>query len=158
MGEKVTYYSFAENDYWFLKANVEEKRVSNAMCATAQNICEKYLKEIIKDVANVTGDTDIMKTHSLKRLKRFIEVHVPEFECNWSIVVPADGYYFSARYPGEDSYFVNEEDVEECWRAVQETKRATDSYLERVNEKIRTESETLDLERHKRTLKQRMKR
>lgn len=156
MGKEVTYYNFAENDYWFLKANVEEKRVSNAMCASAQNTCERYLKEVILDKANQLGDTDIMKTHSLKKIRKFIEMNLPDFKCDWKAVVLADGYYFSARYPGDDSYFVDESDVETCWNAVQETKRATDRYLEQKQIQCMNEIGKIDIEKHRDNLRKRM--
>lgn len=31
MGKEVSYYTFAKDDYLFLKANMEEKRIGNAM-------------------------------------------------------------------------------------------------------------------------------
>lgn len=157
MGKEVTYYNFAENDYWFLKANVEEKRVSNAMCSSAQNTCERYLKEVILEKANQLGDTDIMKTHSLKKIRKFIEANLPEFQCDWTAVVLADGYYFSARYPGEDSYFVDESDVEICWKAVQEVKHATDRYLEQRKQQGIDNEKMLDVERHRENLRKHMR-
>lgn len=158
MGKEVTYYSFAENDYWFLKANVQENRVSNAMCSSAQNICERYLKEVIQEQAKVLENTDIMKTHSLRKLRKFIEANIPEFECDWTSIILADGYYFSARYLGDDSYFVDEKDVDICWNAVQEAKRATDCYLEKNELEQEEKQEMLDVEMHRETLKRRMKR
>lgn len=158
MGKEVTYYNFAENDYLYLKANVEEKRVSNAMCSSAQNICERYLKEVIKDKADELNDTNIMKTHSLKKIRKFVEANIPEYECDWTTIVLADGYYFSARYPGEDSYFVDESDVEICWRSVQETKRATDRYLARQEWEKEEPESVMNLEAHKENLRKHMKR
>lgn len=158
MGKEVTYYNFAENDYLYLKANVEEKRVSNAMCSSAQNICERYLKEVIKDKADELNDTNIMKTHSLKKIRKFVEANIPEYECDWTTIVLADGYYFSARYPGEDSYFVDESDVEICWRSVQETKRATDRYLARQEREKEEPESVMNLEVHKENLRKHMKR
>ncbi len=154
MGKEVTYYNFAENDYLYLKANVEDGRVSNAMCSSAQNICERYLKEVISKKATELNDTDIMKAHSLKKIKKFIETNVPEFECEWRDVILADGYYFSARYPGEDSYFVDESDVKICWEAVKIVKKSVDRYLE--NERKREEEkepQALNLEMHRDNLR-----
>lgn len=128
MEKRVTYYNFAENDYLYLKANIEDKRVSNAMCSSAQDICERYLKEIIQDKADELNDTEIMKTHSIRNLRRFMSRNLPEFECNWKKVIQVDGYCFSARYPGEDSCFVDEVDVKLCWEAVVETKNAVDKF------------------------------
>lgn len=156
MGKKLTYYNFADNDYWFLKANVEEKRVSNAMCANAQSICERYLKEVVQEKATELNDTDIMKTHSLKKLKKFIISNIPEMECDWAKVIQADGYYFSARYPGEDSYFVDESDVSICWDAVQEVKYSVDRFLERCELTKSKKTGLLDVEEHKKNLHRRM--
>lgn len=158
MGKEVTYYNFAENDYLYLKANVEEKRVSNAMCSSAQNICERYLKEVIKDKADELNDTNIMKTHSLKKIRKFVEANIPDYECDWTTVVLADGYYFSARYPGEDSYFVDESDVEICWNSVQETKRATDRYLAKKEWEKEEAQSAMNLELHKDNLRKHMER
>ena len=130
MEKTINYYTFAENDYLFLKANIEEHRVSNAMTSIAQNVCERYLKYIVEKYCTEIDCTSILKTHSLKKILRFIEEQIPDFKIKKSIVVLADGYYFSARYPGDESFFANEEDVFVCWKAVQETKQAVDRYLQ----------------------------
>lgn len=152
MEKAVNYYNFAENDYCYLKANVEEGRISNAMCSSAQNICERYLKSAIEKSANEMMNTEVMKTHSLKKIKRFIESFVPEFQCDWKTVIQADGYYFSARYPGDDSFFVGEDDVSACWDAVEETKRATDLYLGQHQIEDNKRDTGLDLDMHKEKL------
>lgn len=130
MEKQVNYYSFAENDYLFLKVNIAEKRVSNAMASLAQNICERYLKHIIEQYCTAIDCTDVLKTHSLKKILRFLEEQLPDFKIKKRIVVLADGYYFSARYPGDESFFANQEDIDICWEAVQETKKSVDVYLE----------------------------
>lgn len=129
MEKTINYYTFAENDYTFLKANVEEKRISNAMTSIAQNICERYLKHLIETYCVEVDCTGVLKTHSLKRILRFLEENLTDFQISKEKVILADGYYFSARYPGDESFFANKEDVEICWKAVQETKRAVDTYL-----------------------------
>lgn len=79
MEKIVNYYTFAEDDYMFLKANMEED--------------------------------------------------LQDFQIEKRKVILADGYYFSAIYPGNEAFFANEEDVQICWEAVQETKKAVDRYL-----------------------------
>ena len=130
MEKNVNYYTFAENDYLFLKANMEEKRVSNAMTSIAQNICERYLKHLIEKYCVETDCTNVLKTHSLKKILRFMEENIPDFQIKKEKVILADGYYFSARYPGDESFFANKEDVRICWDAVEETKKAVDNYLQ----------------------------
>lgn len=131
MEEPINYYSFAENDYNFLKKNIEENVVGNAMTSIAQNVCERYLKHLIDSYCKDKDCTSILRTHSLKKLLRFLEEELPDFTVDKTKVVLADGYYFSARYPGDEAFFANEDDVNACWTAVEETKRAVDAYLER---------------------------
>lgn len=130
MGKEINYYTFAEDDYLFMKQNMEEGRISNAMTSIAQNICERYLKYIIDKFCTSEDCTNILRTHSLKRIIRFLDENLEDFKIDRTKVVLADGYYFSARYPGEESFFAKEEDVKICWEAVEETKRVVDHYLE----------------------------
>lgn len=46
------------------------------------------------------------------------------------MILQADGYCFSTRYPGDGAFIVGKEDVEECWEAVEETREAVRKYLE----------------------------
>lgn len=131
MEKIVNYYTFAEDDYQFLKMNIEEKRVSNAMTSIAQNICERYLKHIIDSYCTAIDCTGILKTHSLKRMIRFLNDNLGDFVIDRTKLILADGYYFSARYPGDESFFATEEDVKNCWEAVEETKKAVDEYLQK---------------------------
>jgi HEPN domain-containing protein len=130
MGKNVTYFDMAENDYLFLSKTYEDGRVGNAMCYIAQNICERYLKHVI-DISGAKEDiTDVLRTHSLKILRKYIVKNIEEFQCDWTAVLQADGFYFSARYPGEESFIVDEDDVRECWEAVEETRNATLHYIQ----------------------------
>lgn len=129
MGKNVTYYDMAENDYQFLQFDYEHHRVGNVMCYASQNVCERFLKHIIDEYCTEMDTTNVLKTHSLKLLKKFISANLPDFICDWSVVMQADGFYFSARYPGDDSFIVDEDDVKECWEAVEETRRAVNAYL-----------------------------
>lgn len=73
MGKEVNYYTFAEEDYLFLKANMEEKRIGNAMTSIAQNVCERYLKHVISVFCMDIDCTAVLKTHSLRKILRFME-------------------------------------------------------------------------------------
>lgn len=143
--EKIDYYDFAENDYKYLKNSYDRGDVGNAMAYIAQNVCERYLKSVI-EYAGCTNlcNGDEMKTHSLRKLKKFITKNVLEFCCNWSKVLQADGFYFSARCPGEDSFYVDRSDVDECWEAVSEVKRAVDDLRSKPVKKNSVEYEVED--------------
>lgn len=128
--EKMNYYEFAENDRKYLQASARQGFVFNSMCANAQNTCERYLKHVIEPIANQNDDKIIMRSHSLKALRRYIDMNIPDFTANWDAVLKADGFYFTARYPGDDSFFVAIKDIVECLDAVEATKTAVDLYLE----------------------------
>ena len=127
---EITYYTRAENDYLFIKDNYNNGKVSEVMCYVMQSICERYLKHII-DVY-YTGDTgSVMRTHTIRVLRDFIIANVPGFACDWPTALKADGYYFSARYPGDDAIMVNADDVESCWEATNEVRSAVQSYMQK---------------------------
>lgn len=126
---KISYFDMAENDYQFLKKDYDEGRVGNVMCSIAQCICERYLKQIIISNVQTGNPTDVLKSHSLKALKNYIVNNIPDFSCDWKTVMQANGYYFSARYPGDDSFMVERDDVQEAWESVEEVRNATINYL-----------------------------
>lgn len=143
--EKIDYYDFAENDYRYLENSYNRGDIGNAMTYIAQNICERYLKSVIEyaDCTNLCNG-DEMKTHSLRKLKKFITRNVPEFNCDWSKVLQADGFYFSARYPSEDSFYADKSDIDECWEAVSEVKQAVDALRSKPIMKNNIECEVED--------------
>lgn len=129
-----TYYDFAQNDYEYFSDSYERGAVWNSMAALAQNSCEKYLKHLIDRYQEVNSrsemleKTDNLHSHSLSKLIRHLEA-------NTDIRVPADakaamvqinGYYYSTRYPGDDSIEVNEEDIANCKIAIEKCKELTD--------------------------------
>lgn len=130
MEKGLSYFDLAENDYQFLLKDKKEGRVGNIMCSAAQNICERYLKHMIDTYVLDCDTTRILQTYSLRFLRRFIQEQIPEFEGNWKMILQADGYCFSTRYPGDGAFIVGKEDVEECWEAVEETREAVRKYLE----------------------------
>lgn len=113
-----SYIDIADIDYDFIKGLREQGIVNNNITSVAQNACEKYLKGIIQ----YFGFSDIaiteMRTHSLKKLCRFIQVNINDIVIDESTVCKADGYYFSTRYPGDDFFIVTETDIEACWEAI----------------------------------------
>ena len=130
MGAGLSYFDLAENDYQFLRHDRDAGRVGNIMCSAAQNICERYLKHIIDVYVQDTDTTKVLQTHSLRVLRRFIREVLPDFQIRWNTVLQADGYYFSTRYPGNEAFIVDKEDVDECWEAVEETRSAVIRYKE----------------------------
>lgn len=122
MEKSLNYHDLAENDYEFLSYDYEHGRVGNILCSSAQNICERYLKHVIDSECKDMDTSAALHSHSLKYLRRFITKNIPDFECDWSKIMPADGYYFTTRYPGDDAFLVGKQDVDDCWKAVEYTR------------------------------------
>lgn len=152
-----TYFDFAENDYMHFKFCYNAGLVSNQMGAIAQGICEKYLKHIIEKNV-IPGSTDentekekILRTHSLARLLRYVKINIPEFEIDRTKIRMIDGFYFTTRYPGDESININEEDVEDCNAAIEECRKKVLEYMKsrdllpeaKENGKPKTEAQEL---------------
>lgn len=84
--------------------------------------------------------TNILQTHSLKALRRFIKENILDFKADWKIILQADGYYFSSRYPGDSAFLVGQEDVDDCWEAVEEARDASLYYIKTREEGIQKPS------------------
>ena len=44
-----------------------------------------------------------------------------------------DGYYFSTRYPGEESIAIDQEDIEDCKAAVESCRKCVLEYMKKEN-------------------------
>ena len=90
--ELKTYYDFADNNYDFLMAAYKNGLVGNAMGAMAQETCEKYLKHLIDeyvilgDSADNAKKTEILRTHNLTKLSKYISSHLPEVKFGPTII------------------------------------------------------------------------
>lgn len=139
MGEKqeLNYYFFAYDDYLYFKSAYNRGEIRNGMAAQAQNICERFLKQIVSDRFGAddkcTADLkkSLLRTHSLNKL-------LTEIKRNTDIEVSADlfmrlsaidGYYFTTRYPGEESVLVTRDILEMCNAALEECKKFTDKVM-----------------------------
>lgn len=122
-----TYFDFAENDFQYFMASYKSGIVANAMAADAQEICEKYMKHILNtyyDPETPQQEAEynmIMRTHNLMKITRFLEDNL---NFHFSVQTKSElrqinGYYFTARYPGDESIEINKEDLDLCAVAVQ---------------------------------------
>lgn len=130
-----TYYDFADNDYKFFMDAHERGLVGNAMGALAQGICEKYLKHIVSEYIIVNtleenaNKTEVLKTHNLSKLSRYLMDRLPEMKVNKSALNIVNGLYFTTRYPGEESLDVTKDDICEYVEAVNLCKDSIDKFL-----------------------------
>lgn len=137
MDESDTYLSFAENDYQFFADAYKLGLRGSAMAAEGQNICERYLKHIVS--VYVVPDSErekrekenVLKTHSLAKLIHYIKedmkLSIPK-EAEDSMY-RIDGFYFTTRYPGDNSFHPGEQDVEAAMEAVEQAREYTYSVI-----------------------------
>lgn len=128
MERKRGYLRTAENDYLYLVDDYERNHFGNPFCFHSQNICERYLKHVVDVYCSDDDKTDVLKTHSLRKLVRYIQKNLPELQCDWNSVLKADWFCFNTGYPGEDYIEVTEEDCVDCWEAVLVVRSAVNSY------------------------------
>ena len=128
------YFDFAENDYQFFMAAYKNQMVANQMGAIAQGICEKYLKHVIaeyvvpQNAQEMQEKSSILRTHSLAKLIKYTRTYLNDFVIDKQRVQMIDGYYFSTRYPGEESISIDQEDIEDCKKAIEACRESVQSY------------------------------
>ena len=133
--ELKTYYDFADNNYDFLMAAYKNGLVGNALGAMAQETCEKYLKHLIDeyvilgDSADNAKKTEILRTHNLTKLSKYISSHLPEVNLDRPSLNLVNGLYFTTRYPGDESIMVEKDDLDEYIDAVKKCKNAVDEFI-----------------------------
>lgn len=146
MGKTLSYFDFAENDYLYLKETVNQGMVANAICSISQSVCERYLKHVI-DINTFSFDVSKeMATHSIRVLAKFLKKNVLDFKCDWDVAIKVNGYYFEVRYPGDDSFIVDSDDVKTCWSSVEEIRNSVIKYCttNSSNPSLNVESEAID--------------
>ena len=135
-GQMNTYAEFAENDYKFFRQSYDSGNKGSALAALGQSICERYLKHIISECAHPENESEecahpeneseavskesVLRTHSLRRLMRYISgdmgIDIPDE--TESALDRIDGFYFTTRYPGDDSFIPTERDIDRADKAV----------------------------------------
>lgn len=118
--DSMTYLDFAENDYKYFMHSYKSGYVANNMAANAQNTAEKYLKHLIDqydhDEERLDLRTRVLRTHNLSQLLNYLsnemKASVPLETKRY--INALNNYYFNARYPGDNSFFVSQDDIEIC--------------------------------------------
>lgn len=130
-----TYYDFADNDCRYFLKDCQEGRIANYMCGVAQGICEKYLKHLIDKFDTNPNPADklyILRTHNLKTLLKYVTAYIPDLHINKDTrdkIEKINGYYFTARYPGDDSITADKSDIDDCEVGVMACKQLVDTFL-----------------------------
>ena len=134
-----SYLAFADNDYLFFRKAYDTGNKGSALAALGQSICERYLKHIISEFAQPENQNEmqdketILRTHSLRRLMRYIQedmdLEIPEkAELAMDRI---DGFYFTTRYPGSESFLPSERDIDKANTAVEEARKFTMNICEK---------------------------
>ena len=84
------------------------------------------MKHIISECAHPENESEaaskesVLRTHSLRRLMRYISgdmgIDIPDE--TESALDRIDGFYFTTRYPGNDSFIPTERDIDRADKAV----------------------------------------
>ena len=126
MNKRLTdYFYHAEDGYQYFKAGMKCKIISGDMAANAQNICERYLKFVIEslhEMGKITNlNVKIMHSYNLRTLINYIE-EVGVEVLDRDIIVLANSYYFSSRYPSDNTVIVREKDLIGCDKVVESSR------------------------------------
>ena len=142
-----SYYDFACETFDLFETSYNSGLVNNNMGALAQEACEKFLKHII-DVYIVSADDEInwekiglLRVHSLKLLLRFINEKLDDFPINNYELNDIDGFYYTTRYPSEESIILDEQDIKHVRKIVRKCKRKVDEYIEKKENEKKKERE-----------------
>lgn len=146
----ISYLDFAENDYKYFMTSYEHGIVANAMAADAQEICEKYMKHVIDkyfkpETEEEQTEYDIhMRTHNLNKLMHFLDQRMG---LNFDRGVKAEmqiinGYYFTARYPGDESIEVTKEDLDVCADAVEHCRESILKMVQEIENELNENEES----------------
>lgn len=145
------YFEFADDDCKYFLEDYNKGRVANYMGAMAQNICERYMKHLVESYIQPTSREEqllknsMLKTHSLNRLRKYLDDELGfQFSSKTiSAIKIIDGFYFSTRYPGDDSIILDKSDIEDCAMAVQGCREEITTYINEKEKKIHKEDKTL---------------
>ncbi len=135
-----SYFDFADDDYLYFKRSFDDGIIANSMGAMAQSICERYIKHLISEYfipETISASNDkqrILKTHSLTKLISFLRHNMDiEFskECESELRM-IDGFYFTTRYPGDDSIELDRFGLNHCMEAIKACRAETIKIAERI--------------------------
>ena len=116
----MTWLDYTENDYKYFMYSYESGYVANNMAVNSQDAVGKYLKHLMDQYDHNEQRLDLrtrtLRTHNLSQLLNYLSNEM-------SIQIPLrikrdinalNNYYFNARYPGDNSFFVSKDDIEIC--------------------------------------------
>lgn len=136
-----TYKDFADNSYQYFMFAYEHEQIFNEMGSMAQNICERYLKHIISEYAEPETDQEavekerVLRSHNLRMLTNYLrkDMGLPMPKDLIQTLHSVNGFYFSTRYPGEDSITLDREDLDDCAEALKLCRQYVEELLEEFN-------------------------
>lgn len=132
-----TYWDFAENDYNFFQQSFRSGNKGNPLAYIGQSICERYLKHIIEEYAEpVSPEEDaakqsVLRTHSINKLLKYLneQMEIPISDELTRDLLCVDGYYFSTRYPGSESFMASDRDILLAKKAIESARAFVSEYI-----------------------------
>lgn len=122
----------------------DNDQIFNEMGAMAQSICERYLKHLIAEYAEPENDMEsaekerVLRSHNLRVLSNFLR-HTMELSMPKALVTAlnsVNGFYFSTRYPGEDSTTLTREELDECAEALRLCRKYVEDIIQQADTEI----------------------
>ncbi len=120
------YYWSAENSRQYFEKAYNSGDVFNDMAAQAQNICERYLKDVIDCYADKNDSKkrkellSIMRQHDIVSLLDYVcsLVDIKLSGDVYNKIVSVNNYYIRTRYPVEDFIVVTRDVLIKCHTAI----------------------------------------
>lgn len=121
MAESVTYRAIAAEEYSFWLKDIENGNRYPSLTAKAQEIAEKFLKDVLDNYAlpNETNDVpeirNALRSHNLLQIVDcIVKSGLPVTnDLQWAVLA-INGFYFTTRYPGPDYFRPNESHYLRC--------------------------------------------
>lgn len=130
------YYSIACEDLKFAVANADSG-FNNNIAVLCQQSAEKFLKAVIEVKGlNKLENVDMMRTHNLKVLYRYIKEAIGDLSLDITELAFLNGYYFEARYPGYDFIVVTKEEAKQCLDITEKVKNEAERLLGKSTQDI----------------------
>lgn len=124
----------------------------NDISYMSHNTCERYMKHLIdryyspNNKIEYLRTIDILHSNDLNSIKNFLHENMNlEYSENTSLLIDSiNGFYFTTRYPGDNSMVASEADIDRCFKAVNECAKETKNMVQQLNSEINIEEDRGD--------------
>lgn len=136
-----SYYDVALNDLSYLEFNMQEIEHMpefNNIVMHEQQVCEKFLKHLVRIYVYDSDVEKVLKSHKLNTLVSRVERSIGvSLKVNQDMLRFLSDFYFDGRYPGVDFIVADRKDAEEGYRTVKQVKEQVDYVLKHYKPETR---------------------